>query len=51
MQTLQATLKQLAATPMAGEMPDLARSLEALRVLRLAQDRSPGRPAGAPAAR
>jgi uroporphyrin-3 C-methyltransferase len=43
-QTLQATLKQLAATPMAGEMPDLAGSLEAVRVLRLAQERSPGRP-------
>jgi uroporphyrin-3 C-methyltransferase len=42
-QTLQATLKQLAATPMAGEMPDLAGSLEAVRVLRLAQERSPGR--------
>jgi len=43
-QTLQATLKQLAATPMAGEMPDLAGSLEAVRVLRLAQERTPGRP-------
>ena len=43
-QTLQATLKQLAATPMVGEMPDLAASLEAVRVLRLAQERSPGRP-------
>ena len=51
-QTLQATLKQLAATPMAGEMPDLAGSLEAVRVLRLAQERTPGRPGdrGAPAA-
>jgi hypothetical protein len=28
---------------MPGEMPDLTRSLEALRVLRLAQDRGPGR--------
>ena len=46
-QALQATIKQLAATPMPGEMPDLTRSLEALRVLRLAQDRAPGR---APAA-
>ncbi len=44
-QALQATLKQLAATPMAGEMPDLAGSLEAVRVLRLAQERAPGRPA------
>jgi len=42
-QTLQATLKQLAATPMAGEMPDLGASLEAVRVLRLAQERTPGR--------
>ena len=41
-QTLQATLKQLAAAPMAGEMPDLVGSLEALRVLRLAQERAPG---------
>jgi len=50
-QALQASLKQLAATPLAGEMPDLSRSLEALRVLRLSQDRAPGRPAApAPAA-
>jgi uroporphyrin-3 C-methyltransferase len=51
-QTLQATLKQLAATPMAGEMPDLGASLEAVRVLRLAQERSPARPTdrAAPAA-
>jgi uroporphyrin-3 C-methyltransferase len=51
-QALQATVRQLAATEMPGEMPDLARSLEALRVLRLAQDRAPGRgSATAPAAR
>ncbi|MEO8674579.1 MAG: uroporphyrinogen-III C-methyltransferase [Casimicrobiaceae bacterium] len=50
-QALQATLKQLAATPLAGEMPDLLRSLEALRVLRLSQDRAPGRPAGPAPAR
>jgi len=50
-QAMQATVKQLAATPMAGEMPDLARSLEALRVLRLAQDRAPGRAAGPSPAR
>jgi len=48
-QALQASLKQLAATPLAGEMPDLSRSLEALRVLRLSQDRAPGRPAAPPA--
>jgi uroporphyrin-3 C-methyltransferase len=50
-QAMQATVKQLAATPMAGEMPDLARSLEALRLLRLAQDRAPGRAAGPSPAR
>jgi uroporphyrin-III C-methyltransferase len=50
-QTLQATLKQLAANPLRGEMPDLSRSLEALRVLRLSQDRAPGRSAGPPPAR
>jgi uroporphyrin-3 C-methyltransferase len=44
-QAVQATLKQLAVTPMGGEMPDLAGSLEAVRVLRLAQDRAPARPA------
>ena len=43
-----ATLKQLAAAPMPGETPDLTRSLEALRVLRLAQDRVPLR--GSPVA-
>jgi uroporphyrin-3 C-methyltransferase len=42
-QALQASLKQLAVAPMAGEMPDLVGSLEALRVLRLAQERAPGR--------
>jgi uroporphyrin-3 C-methyltransferase len=42
-QAMQATLKQLAATPMGSEMPDLGGSLEALRVLRLAQERTPVR--------
>jgi uroporphyrin-III C-methyltransferase len=42
-QALDATLKQLATTPAAGEMPDLGGSLEALRVLRIAQDRTPAR--------
>ncbi len=42
-QSTQATLKQLAATPMGGDMPDLGGSLEALRVLRLAQERGPAR--------
>jgi len=51
-QALQATVRQLAASPMPGETPDLSRSLEALRVLRLGQDRAPGRGAAAvPAAR
>ena len=36
-------MRQLAASPMPGETPDLTRSLEALRVLRLGQDRVPGR--------
>jgi uroporphyrin-3 C-methyltransferase len=44
-QALQASLKQLAATPMGAALPDLAQSLEALRVLRLAQDRPAGRAA------
>ena len=42
-QAVQATLKQLAATPMGGDLPDLGGSLEALRVLRLAQERAPAR--------
>ena len=53
-QAVQATLKQLAATPMGGSVPDLTGSLEALRVLRLAQERAPARGAErapAPAAR
>jgi uroporphyrin-3 C-methyltransferase len=51
-QALQATVRQLAASPMPGETPDLNRTLETLRVLRLGQDRTPGRlPAPAPAAR
>jgi uroporphyrin-3 C-methyltransferase len=44
-QTVQATLKQVAGARNAGDMPDLAASLEALRVLRLAQERSPSRAA------
>ncbi len=51
-QALQATIRQLAGAPMPGVMPDLTRSLEALRVLRLAQDRGPGRTnAASPVAR
>jgi uncharacterized protein HemX len=47
-QTVQATLKLLAATPAASAMPTLTRSLEAVRALRAAQERGPAR---APAAR
>jgi len=43
-QVAQATVKQLATSPMPGGAPDLTASLEALRVLRLAQDRAPARP-------
>jgi uroporphyrin-3 C-methyltransferase len=51
-QAVLGSLKQLAATAMPGETPDLTRSLEALRVLRLAQDRAPARgSAPTPAAR
>ena len=51
-QAVLGTLKQLAGAPMPGEIPDLTRSLEALRLLRLAQDRGPPRTgAAAPAAR
>ncbi len=51
-QALQTTVRQLAASPMPGETPDLNRSLEALRVLRLGQDRAGGRGSAAvPAAR
>jgi uroporphyrin-3 C-methyltransferase len=39
-QALQVTIKQLVATPMPGSAPDLTVSLEALRVLRLAQERA-----------
>ena len=38
-QTLQIVLKQVQATDMAVEIPDLARSLEAVRVLKLARER------------
>ena len=50
-QAVLASLKQLAATAMPGETPDLTRSLEALRVLRLAQDRAPARGGAATPAR
>ena len=51
-QALQASVRQLATSPMPGETPDLNRSLEALRVLRLGQDRAGGRgPTAVPAPR
>ena len=46
-QAVQATLKQLSTTPLGAEAPDLARTLEAVRVLRAAQERQP--PQRAPA--
>jgi uroporphyrin-3 C-methyltransferase len=39
-QSAIATIGQLAATPMAGDMPDLSRSLEAVRTLRAAGERA-----------
>lgn len=39
-QSVQATLKQLAATAMPADLPDLARTLDAARVLRLATERA-----------
>jgi uroporphyrin-3 C-methyltransferase len=47
-QTVQATLKLLAATPATGSMPTLTRSLEAVRALRAAQERGAGRAAAPP---
>lgn len=49
-QSAIATLTQQAAVAMPGEMPDLSRSLEAVRVLKAAGERVEGRaPARAPA--
>jgi uroporphyrin-3 C-methyltransferase len=48
-QSVQAALKLLAATPTASAMPSLTRSLEAVRALRVAQERGPGRASAAPA--
>lgn len=50
-QLIQATVRQLASTPMPGATPDLTSSLEALRVLRLAQERGPLKGSPAPPAR
>jgi uroporphyrin-3 C-methyltransferase len=47
-QVVQATVKQLATSPMPTAAPDLSVSLDALRVLRLAQDRAPPRPSERP---
>jgi hypothetical protein len=47
-QSVQATLKLLAATPATGSMPNLTRSLEAVRALRAAQERGAGRAAAPP---
>ena len=38
-QALQSLLKQMQSTDMGTEVPDLARSLEAVRVLRLAREK------------
>jgi uroporphyrin-3 C-methyltransferase len=43
-QVVQTTVRQLATSPMPMAAPDLSVSLDALRVLRLAQDRAPARP-------
>jgi len=40
-QAVQATLKQLSTTPLGAEAPDLGRTLDAVRVLRAAQERQP----------
>lgn len=40
-QMLQAQVKQMQATDMGAEIPDLARSLEAVRVLKLAREKPP----------
>ncbi len=48
-QSVQAVLKLLAATPATGAMPSLTRSLEAVRALRTAQERGTGRAAAMPA--
>jgi uroporphyrin-3 C-methyltransferase len=50
-QTISATLAQLANTPMPTDMPDLARSLEAARTLRIAGEREAPPSRAAPAAR
>ena len=48
-QSVQAALKLLAATPATSAMPSLTRSLEAVRSLRVAQERGPGRASATPA--
>ena len=50
-QTVSATLTQLAATPMPTELPDLTASLTAVRTLRATRERTAERAAGASAGR
>ncbi|MDQ6618123.1 MAG: uroporphyrinogen-III C-methyltransferase, partial [Pseudomonadota bacterium] len=51
-QSMQTTLKQLGATAMPADVPDLARTLDTARVLRLASERAaPARGAGERTAR
>jgi uroporphyrin-3 C-methyltransferase len=49
-QTMSATLTQLAATPMPAAMPDLSRSLELVRTLKMARVEPPEAAPAAPAA-
>jgi len=50
-ESLSATLAQLAATPVAGEVPDLTRTLDLLRTQKAVRDRSADRVPPAPSAR
>jgi hypothetical protein len=47
---MSATLTQLAATPMPAAMPDLSRSLELVRTLKMARVEPPEAAPAAPAA-
>jgi len=40
-QSAQAVLKQMLSTDMSAELPDVSRSLEAVRMLQLARDKQP----------
>ena len=48
-ETLSTAMRELAATPMQGAMPDLARSLDLVRSQRVGRDRPPERTGAAPA--